>query len=53
MQNKFLVHNDNTREEMLKTIGISSIDELFKNVDSGIRLREDLDLYYLLHKLLI
>jgi len=44
MQNKFLVHNDNTREEMLKTIGISSIDELFKNVDLGIRLREELDL---------
>jgi len=44
MQNKFLVHNDKIRKEMLDTIGLSNFDELFKNIDAGIRLREDLDL---------
>ncbi|MCQ2958193.1 MAG: aminomethyl-transferring glycine dehydrogenase subunit GcvPA [Candidatus Gastranaerophilales bacterium] len=44
MQNKLLVHNDEVRKEMLDAIGLASTDELFKNIDAGIRLREDLDL---------
>ena len=44
MKNKFLIHNDEVRAEMLETIGVSSVDELFKNIDAGIRLREELDL---------
>ena len=44
MNNKLLVHNDEIRKEMLQEIGLNSFDELFKNVDAGIRLREALDL---------
>ena len=44
MQNKFLLHNDEVREKMLSEIGLSGVDELFKNIDGGIRLREELDL---------
>ena len=32
------------QKEMLQEIGLKSFDELFKNIDAGIRLREDLDL---------
>ena len=42
--NKFLAHNDKIREEMLKEINISSLDDLFKNIDIGIKLQESLDL---------
>ena len=44
MKNNFLIHNDEVRAEMLDAIGISSVDELFKNIDAGIRIREELDL---------
>ncbi len=44
MQNKFLLHNDEVREKMLSEIGLTDIDDLFKNIDSSIRLREELDL---------
>ena len=44
MQNKLLVHNDEVRKEMLAEIGLACEDELFKNIDAGIRLREELDL---------
>ena len=44
MKNKFLLHNNEVRAEMLEAIGMSSVDELFKNIDAGIRLREELDL---------
>ncbi len=44
MENKFLVHNETTRQKMLEEIGLSSTEELFKSLDAGIRLREDLDL---------
>ena len=44
MKNKLLVHNDEVRKEMLEQIGLNSFDELFKNIDAGIRLREELDL---------
>ncbi|MCR4880406.1 MAG: aminomethyl-transferring glycine dehydrogenase subunit GcvPA [bacterium] len=44
MKNKFLIHNDEVRAQMLESIGIASVDELFKNIDAGIRLREELDL---------
>ncbi len=42
--NKFLAHNDKIREEMLKDINISSLDNLFKSIDIGIKLQESLDL---------
>ena len=44
MKNNFLVHNDETRKKMLEEIGLSSLEELFGNLDAGIRLREELDL---------
>ena len=44
MRNKLLVHNNEVREKMLEAIGLASTDELFKNIDAGIRLREELDL---------
>ncbi len=42
--NKFLVHNDETRKELLNEIGLTSSEELFSTLDAGIRLREELDL---------
>lgn len=44
MKNKFLIHNDEVRAQMLEDISVSTADELFKNIDAGIRLREELDL---------
>jgi glycine dehydrogenase subunit 1 len=35
---------DADREAMLKTIGVSSIDELFRDIPEGVRLGRDLDL---------
>lgn len=40
----FLVHNDEIRRQMLEEINCSSIEELFADIHSGIRLRESLDL---------
>lgn len=42
--NKLLAHNNKIREEMLKEINISSLNDLFKNIDIGIKLQESLDL---------
>ena len=35
---------DADREEMLETIGVSSVEELFRDVPAGVRLDRDLDL---------
>lgn len=40
----FLPHTEHTRAEMLKEIGASSIEDLFKTIDAGARLRESLNL---------
>jgi len=40
----FLPTTDSDREEMLRTIGVSSIDELFRDLPAGVRLGRALDL---------
>jgi glycine dehydrogenase subunit 1 len=40
----YLPHTDETRIEMLNSIGLSVIDELFSCIDAGVRLRETLNL---------
>jgi glycine dehydrogenase subunit 1 len=40
----FLPHTEEIRKEMLDFIGFNSIEELFSNVDAGVRLRESLNL---------
>jgi len=40
----FLALTDTDREEMLRTIGVSSVEELFRDLPAGIRLGRDLDL---------
>jgi len=40
----FLAVTDDDREEMLKTIGVSSIDELFRDIPAAVRLDRPLDL---------
>jgi glycine dehydrogenase subunit 1 len=40
----FLPHTDEIRKEMLDSIGLGSIEELFNYIDNGARLREDLNL---------
>jgi glycine dehydrogenase subunit 1 len=40
----FLALTDDDREEMLKTIGVSSIDELFQDIPAGVRFDRALDL---------
>ena len=37
----FLPHDENTRKEMLSDLGYSSIEDLFSNIKSEIRLKED------------
>ena len=44
MTHPFLSLTDSDREEMLRTIGVSSIEELFRDLPAGIRLGRDLDL---------
>jgi len=40
----FLALTDRDREEMLRTIGVSSVDELFRDLPEGVRFRRALDL---------
>ncbi len=40
----FLGLTDSDREEMLATIGVASVDELFRDIPQGVRLQRDLDL---------
>jgi hypothetical protein len=40
----FLSLTDRDREEMLATIGVSSIDELFSDIPAGVRFDRELDL---------
>ena len=44
MTHPFLALTDSDREEMLRTIGVSSIEELFRDLPAGVRLGRDLDL---------
>ena len=44
MTHPFLALTDDDREEMLKTIGVSSIDELFRDIPASMRLDRGLDL---------
>ena len=36
----FLVHNDNIKKEMLTTIGVSDIDDLFRQIPESVRLNK-------------
>jgi glycine dehydrogenase subunit 1 len=40
----FLALTDRDREEMLDTIGVSSVEELFRDIPAGVRLHRPLDL---------
>jgi glycine dehydrogenase subunit 1 len=40
----FLGLTDSDREEMLATIGVSSVEELFRDIPQGVRLQRELDL---------
>src|SRR5438067_8020797 len=40
----FLALTDDDRDEMLRTIGVSSVDELFGDIPAGVRLGRELDL---------
>jgi glycine dehydrogenase subunit 1 len=40
----FLALTDDDREEMLRTIGVASVDELFRDLPAGVRLGRSLDL---------
>jgi glycine dehydrogenase subunit 1 len=40
----YLALTEDDREEMLKTIGVSSVEELFRDIPAGVRLRRELDL---------
>ncbi len=44
MTHPFLALTDRDREEMLRTIGVSSVEELFGDLPAGIRLGRELDL---------
>lgn len=39
----YIPHTDQDRSEMLATIGVGSIDDLFQDVPEGVRLNRDLD----------
>jgi len=43
-QHPYLALTDDDREEMLRTIGVASIDELFRDVPAGVRFDRELDL---------
>jgi glycine dehydrogenase subunit 1 len=40
----FLALTEDDREEMLRTIGVSSVEELFRDIPAGVRFGRDLDL---------
>ena len=40
----FLPNTDKDREEMLKTIGVESIDDLFSDIPPHLRFKGDLDI---------
>src|SRR5207248_2844252 len=40
----YLALTDDDREEMLRTIGVASVDELFRDLPGGVRLGRELDL---------
>ena len=44
MTHPYLALTDDDREEMLRTIGVSSIDELFRDIPAGVRFGRTLDL---------
>ena len=44
MTHPFIALTESDREEMLRTIGVSSIDDLFRDVPAGVRLGRELDL---------
>ena len=44
MTHPFLATTDSDREEMLRTIGVASIDELFRDLPAAVRLGRELDL---------
>jgi len=43
-QHPYLALTDEDRDEMLRTIGVSSVDELFRDIPAGVRFGRDLDL---------
>jgi glycine dehydrogenase subunit 1 len=43
-QHPYLALTDDDREEMLRTIGVSSVDELFRDIPAGVRFDGALDL---------
>ena len=44
MTHPFLALTEDDREEMLRTIGVSSVEELFRDIPAGVRFGRDLDL---------
>ena len=40
MTHPFLALTDDDRDEMLETIGVASIDELFRDIPAGVRLTD-------------
>jgi glycine cleavage system P protein (glycine dehydrogenase) subunit 1 len=43
-QHPYLALTEDDREEMLKTIGVASVDELFRDIPAGVRFDRELDL---------
>jgi glycine dehydrogenase subunit 1 len=43
-QHPYLALTDDDREEMLRTIGVSSVEELFRDIPAGVRFDRELDL---------
>ena len=44
MTHPFIALTETDREEMLRTIGVSSVEELFRDLPAGVRLGRELDL---------
>ena len=40
----YLPHTEEIRKEMLESIGLSSVDDLFKNIDPKVRVKGKLNL---------
>ncbi len=43
-QHPYLALTDDDRGEMLRTIGVSSVEELFRDIPAGVRFDRELDL---------